>query len=266
METNKIDTEIKKKLADRTFTPSNSAWERLSVQLDEQPKQQKTKWFLYVSVAASIVLLLTIGIQFFSVDNETIFPQEELVIDKKDKEILEEKIDQFINEIPAEEAIVKEEKSTPKQVEKKIAKNEVTFEKPRVDKIKQDQLIVAKVDENIPQKSNDDLLKEASLERIEKMQTNTKSGIKINADALLFAVTHTPKEAKAYYAKYKIDRNDALQTIKTELKKSELNVNPEAILAEVERSIEEDDFQNNFLNTLKRRVTDIASAIASRND
>jgi ABC-type uncharacterized transport system substrate-binding protein len=92
------------------------------------------------------------------------------------------------------------------------------------------------------------------------------SKIKINANDLLFAVTHTPKEVKAYYAKYNVNREDVLKTIKSELKKSNLKVNPETILAEVERTIDDDVFQNNFLKSLKNKVSDIASAIASRND
>ena len=83
---------------------------------------------------------------------------------------------------------------------------------------------------------------------------------------MLFAVTHSQKEVKAYYAKYQINRDDVLKTIKSELKKSNLKVNPETILAEVERSIDDDDFQNNFLKNLKRKVSDIATAIASRNN
>ena len=47
METNKIDKNIQKKFVNRTFKPSNSAWERLSAQLDEQPKQKKNGWFFF---------------------------------------------------------------------------------------------------------------------------------------------------------------------------------------------------------------------------
>lgn len=63
-----------------------------------------------------------------------------------------------------------------------------------------------------------------------------------------------------------MDRDALLNTIKLELKKSNLKVNPNSILAEVERTIDDDDFQNNFLKSLKSKVSDIASAIASRND
>jgi hypothetical protein len=43
-------------------------------------------------------------------------------------------------------------------------------------------------------------------------------------------------------------------------------VNPEIILSEVERAINNDIFQNNFLKYLKKTIANITSAIASRND
>ena len=47
MKTNKLDHSVKEKLANRTFIPSASAWERLSMKLDEQPKEKKRGWFFY---------------------------------------------------------------------------------------------------------------------------------------------------------------------------------------------------------------------------
>ena len=57
-----------------------------------------------------------------------------------------------------------------------------------------------------------------------------------------------------------------LKMIKIELKKSNLKVDPKIILAEVETTIKNDIFQNNFLKSLKVKITDIATAVASRND
>ena len=101
---------------------------------------------------------------------------------------------------------------------------------------------------------------------IPSRKETTNSNIKVNAEDLLYAVTHTSQEVKNYYAKYSMNRDDLLNTIKLELKKSNLKVNPNSILAEVERTIDDDFFQNNFLKSLKSKVSDIASAIASRNN
>ena len=83
---------------------------------------------------------------------------------------------------------------------------------------------------------------------------------------MLFAVTHSSKEVKAYYAKHNLTREDVIKTIKSELQKKNININPNTILAEVERTIGEEDFENNFLKSIKRRVSNFATVLASRND
>ncbi|WP_373940640.1 hypothetical protein OEG92_10220 [Polaribacter sejongensis] len=57
METNNIDKNIKEKLDNRTINPSASAWERLSAQLDEQPKQKKKGWFFYVGASSKYFII-----------------------------------------------------------------------------------------------------------------------------------------------------------------------------------------------------------------
>jgi len=157
MKTNNIDKVVKQKLENRTFSPSESAWERLSMQLEEQPKKKKTNWVLYTGIAASILLLLTIAIQVFNTKEEVIIPENELVIDKVDKEIINQKIDKLINEIPKEEAIVKEEVNIKKEkssktknqkfdTNSKVAIN-IPFTKKEIEKIDEVKSITKTKDE-----------------------------------------------------------------------------------------------------------------------
>tara|TARA_R110002126_G_scaffold112105_1_gene250202 strand:+ start:63608 stop:64441 length:834 start_codon:yes stop_codon:yes gene_type:complete len=277
MKTNKLDKNIKEKFDNRAFEPSASAWERLSVQLDEQPKQKKFGWFFYIGVAASILLLVSIGLQVFSDTSKGHIPIEEIVISPVDKNEIDTKIDKLINEIPASDAIVKNEEI---EVKKEIihplvsAKNQnVSFKKKGTKRTDinltniKSETIITKVDDfktTIILKEIEGFKSEyLSKKMIEKDPNRT---IKINADDLLYAVTHSNKEVKEYYVKYNINREDVLKTIKDELKKSNLKVNPNTILAEVERNINDDFFENNFMKSLKRKVSDIATVIASRND
>ena len=94
----------------------------------------------------------------------------------------------------------------------------------------------------------------------------SKSSINVNPNDLLYAVTHSQNQVEAYYAKHNVTKEDVLNTIKSELKKSNLKVNPNVILAEVENKIATDNYENNFLKNVKKRVSNIATAIASRND
>lgn len=273
MKTNKLDKNIKEKFENRTFEPSASAWERLSVQLDEQPKQKKFGWFFYISAAASILLLVTIGLKVLSKDSEISKPTNEIVNSTIDKKVIDQNIEELMNNVQVLDAVVKnEEVNTAKEIVhdpvianykketnngKKLNDNNFNNQKnestiAEVEKIKRQSI---QKDKSINQYATKDYLKQ-----------NLNSTIKIDAGDLLFAVTHTPKEVKAYYAKYNLNREDVLRTIKSELKKSNLKVNPNTILAEVERNIEDEYFENNFMKSLKKRVSTIAVAIASRND
>ncbi|SDS05316.1 hypothetical protein SAMN05216503_1827 [Polaribacter sp. KT25b] len=260
METNNIDKNIKEKFENRTFEPSASAWERLSTQLDEQPKQKKKGWFFYIGVAASILLL--ISVVFFNKNVET-KPSEIIVDNPIDTTIIDNKINKIINVIPVEKALVKVDEIEEDQKINKdvIAKSykEMHPKKKNIIAKTDDQISITNVDENPSEKS-------ASAIKKVDLQQNPNSRIKINSEDLLYAVTHTPEEVKTYYAKYNLNRDDVLKTIKSELKKSNIKVNPETILAEVERTIDDEDFQNNFMKSLKNKISDIATVIASRNN
>lgn len=266
METNKMDKNIREKLQERTFMPSNSAWERLSVQLDEQPAQKRKGWFFYISIAASILLLVSLGIQLLSNDQEEIQPNHKVVKSPIDKIEINRNIDKLVNEIPVEEAIVKTDKIEEKITVKKsdvIAKKIAIPKKNKITASFKEEQVVAKVKkENIKSA----IPAEIEESKITILKRDPNSRIKINSDDLLYAVTHSSTEVKEYYAKHNLTRDDVLKTIKSELQKSNIKINPNTILAEVERNIGEEDFQNNFMKTLKNKISNIATVIASRND
>ena len=266
METNKIDKNVKEKFTNRTFRPSTSAWERLSLQLDEQPKSKKFGLFFYTGIAASILLLVTISIQIFNNDSDVLLQKEEIVISPIDKKQFDMKIDDQINQISFPEVLVKNEVLELKQeiINLPVIINKNSVSKP--DKFYKKNLSTNEIVGNKDDVISNEIKKSKEILNHKILKQDPNSSIKINADDLLYAVTHSSKEVKAYYAKYNIDREEVLKTIKSELKKSNLKVNPNTILAEVERSIDDDFFENNFMKVLKKRVSDIAVAIASRNN
>ncbi|PQJ81644.1 hypothetical protein [Polaribacter glomeratus] len=263
METNNRDKNIKEKFANRTFEPSASAWDRLSAQLDEQPQKKKKGWFFYTGAAASVLLLISIGFQVFSdIPKQNGSIKEIIVNNPIDTNTIDKKSIKFINEIPVEKALVKVDEVAEEQLEINGIANKVEQSYPKKkNKIAKvdSQIVIAKADENFLEKKSSEI-KKGYLEQ------DPNSIIKINSNDLLYAVTHTSEEVKTYYAKNNLRREDILKTIKSELKKSNIKVNPETILAEVERTIDDDDFQNNFMKSLKNKISDIATVIASRND
>ena len=268
MKTNKLDNNIKEKLQNRTFKPSASAWERLSIQLDEQPQQKKRGWFFYIGAAASILLLIAIGIQFLFSDDATkeIKTNNIIVNTNIDSVNIDKKINEFIKEIPLEEAIVKKDSTNTIKKEKVPTKREFIERKTEKNVIKRP-IVIAEVNKT-DFKINNAVKKEVTQKSkvLTSVKQDPNSRIKINSDDLLFAVTHSSSEVEAYYAKNNLTREDVLKTIKSELKKTNIKVNPNTILAEVERNIGQEDFQNKFMKSIKKRVSDLATAIASRND
>ncbi|WP_431167066.1 hypothetical protein [Tenacibaculum halocynthiae] len=258
MKEDRIDKIIKSKLDNRSIEPSNSAWERLSNQLDENQYKTKNKKKIYYGYAASLLLLLSIGFSYFKFNSkEKIKP---ILVNTK-LEILKvdtlKSIDNLINEetitIAKQEYIpipeVKIEKNNLRKIDRKIniKKNEDTFIK--VDKEKNVKI--------------ETLIASASKEKSKKpININT---IKVSGKDLLFAVTHNVDEVKKYYAKHKLNRNKIINTIERELKKSNLKINPETILAEVESDLINDQFKGSFMRKIKLKISDIAIAVADRN-
>jgi len=277
MEANKFDKKIKDKLINRTIIPSASAWERLSVQLDEHKTTKKRGWIFYIGIAASIVLLFAIGLEFLSSSSLEILPNDELVVSPTDQKQLENKIDAVLkNEIQEETVIVNH---SEKDIEtKKQDQTTLAHQQPTNSKTKTTQkMLIAKV------VSKDDSIKNETIYSVEnadnefvempidsdekqvKKSQNLKSSIRINPDDLLYTVTHSPEKDKSYYTNYEIKRDEVLKLIKNELKKSDIKMNPETLLAEIERSVFEEQFDSNFIKLVKEKVTLLASTIANRN-
>ena len=255
MQTNKIDKQIADKLKDREFKPSLSAWERLSEELNKEPVKKKHSWVLYLGYAASIVVLIGAGFLYILNDNNKLTPQNIIVNATTDTLKLKEVNLKEI--IPVEEAIVKviERKEKYKNIKtKKIQFKEES--KRTVANVSKQRIGKILVNHKVKKEDKDSTIANSK---------KGKSSILVNSDDLLFVVTHSQEEVKEYYAKYKINRKDVLDTIRKELIKSNLTINPETILAEVEYDIKETDFEQNFMKKFKSKLSNVIVVIADRN-
>lgn len=96
MELNKFEKDIKEKLEKRTLQPSKDAWGKLSGRLDVLDKKKDDRSYWWIGIAASIVGILFIALQFLN-DTTTVKGTPEIVITP---EIIQEKND---NQITLEE-------------------------------------------------------------------------------------------------------------------------------------------------------------------
>ncbi|WP_369047770.1 hypothetical protein [Tenacibaculum sp. UWU-22] len=258
MQLNNIDKQIAKKLQNRKIQPSSSAWDRLSSQLDAHQNKKKKNWFFYIGYAAGFVLFLGLGIAYFFKSNHN-NPTVEVVVKNE--------IDTLKTNNTKTKTLIYNEKKAVVKVEKRHKKKTIK-KQPN----KTTTPIIKSVVEN-PEEvvvkdtiSNQSSTKEKLVADLPPQENeNHNTSIKVNSQDLLFAVTHTPKEVKEYYARHKINQEDVLKTIKYELKKSNLNIDPNTILAEVEKSIDDDEFGKDFMQKLKLKISNIAVAIAERN-
>ncbi len=279
---NNIDKIIKNKLQDRKLTVSASAWERLSHQLAHYPKEKKKrKWILYLGYAASIAILISVFFLLNNKDKNQLNSHKEILVETK---IDSSKIEQNqFKENRVEEAIVKVDKTVKKQI--KIHHKVKSFVANKILNSSQNSVIASnkaiyktKKKTNIVTRKNDEVILKNNLIIAQNTKTPTKlltkkpshsskskAKISINPDDLLFEVTHSKTEIKNYYAQYNISRKEVLQNIKKQLKKSNIKINPETILAAVERDVNDEFFRNHFLQNLKSKVSTIVIAIADRN-
>ncbi|GFD93096.1 hypothetical protein KUL156_39290 [Alteromonas sp. KUL156] len=258
MSSNNIDKHIAEKLKNRELKPSNSAWERLETRLDNQEATKKRNWFLYIGYAAGLALLISfVALYFTGSDSKTLI--EEVIVNTSidTLKINNKGIEKFIKN--TDEAVVElEENKQEKQIRKKkkiivirsstLREEEKVFKNIQNQELPREEEVVAKMDKPIETK---------------KKEFNSR--VKVNSDDLLFSVTHTPNEVKEYYAKHKLKREDVLKAIEDELKESNLKIDPSIILAEVERTIDDEEFKGDFMQKLKSRISDIAVAIVDRN-
>ena len=288
METNNIDKIVRDSLKSRTIQPSNSSWERLSNRLDIAQEKKRKNWFLYTGYAASVLLLISVAF-FMNTDDVTEPITPNTVVTSPIIDTTKFVKPTIKNTAPVETVIVKKDKVE----EKKSQKN--TLVKKRRPQIKQAKIIEKNPVVLAHNKSNIIVEnKETSIENRIKIDVNSllksvdqttakvaettivipnktkkylqNSTIKINSDALLYAVTNPGKDVNEYYKKYDIDRNDVLKNIQKELNKTNLKIDANTLLTDVERKIDEETFKKSFMQVVKGKITGLASAIANRNN
>jgi hypothetical protein len=79
MEPNNIENQIREKLHSREIQPSAQAWDRLDAMLSESEERKTRRPFGFLFIAASITVLLTVGMLFFTQNGPEIQTKEEVV-------------------------------------------------------------------------------------------------------------------------------------------------------------------------------------------
>ena len=219
MEPNKIDTQIKDKLNNRTITPSAPSWDRLEAMLNSSEKNKPIKKYNWIAVASAIVVFLGLGI--FYTTTPTSNPQND-----NSSSIVAVNESKNISAAPS--PTIAGEKQSPilahTNSKKIIARTNITEENP-IQELEPIQKIVAQEIATNPKASPptnykyispEDLLNEIQTGQkaiTNNIKTVSKNKIKINAASLL---TGIEKELDSVYRETTLDKlNKNFNKIKT---------------------------------------------------
>jgi hypothetical protein len=219
MEQNKLENQIREKLNSREIQPSAQAWDRLDAMLSVAEEKKTKRSFGWLYIAASIMVLLTVGMFLFTQkdtgpDNQNTVVESEVMKDSIQKE--ENKFQTPINKIQENkesQVAVSTETPNPKSQNQAPNKEEVSVinqnQKNNQQSINQNPLINREKQIEF-QNSSDVALKElpkietgkefissnnksdefllAGLDKTASQSTNKKASVKVDAKSLLSQV------------------------------------------------------------------------------
>jgi hypothetical protein len=92
----------------KEFASMESVWNRVEEKLDTTVLKKETKTWKKIAVAASILLCVSIGYQFFKLSNELIIPDNNVVTNEKPKVLIDDKIQETESAIAPEYPNIKD--------------------------------------------------------------------------------------------------------------------------------------------------------------
>lgn len=250
----KFEENIKDKLENRTLSPSTDAWSKLSERLDKEDKTSKKPVFWWLSIAAGLLILIAISIQFFNGDDtEKLIPQ---VVEKeatenefeiKESELQIEKRPQLATEEYEEE--VENEKTNSIREVQTIKLKKGTQNSPKIEIKLAEQNPIDK--EEILNEEARDLLSEAMIKNavtdaLDTLKSEDTSITDKEIDSLL-------KLASKELFKDKLQK----ETSKT--------VDADALLQSVEEEMGQ-SFRSKVFDALKGGYETVKTAVAERNN
>jgi hypothetical protein len=94
MEPNKLENQIREKLDSREIQPSEQAWNRLDTMLSVAEEKKTRRPFGFLFIAASITILLTVGMLFFTQNGPEIQTKND-VVNFETKDTIQKKVNEI---------------------------------------------------------------------------------------------------------------------------------------------------------------------------
>lgn len=250
METDKFEKHIKSQFKDREIQPSENAWAKVSSELNTDESNKKPV-YLWMGIAASVMVLIGFTIFFFNSlnnVNETQFK----IVDGNAKKTLE--IEKTIKTEPFQEKeqVVIAKNDTFEQEEINVDEKQ-TFVSKKENNVIKDAIVVAIVEKVTPQKLANKL-------GVSDDVINTKVSdivAQINVLEQHTNVTDAEVDSLLKRAQQEILHEKIFNTNKS--------VNAMALLTEVEGELDQ-SFRDQIFNSLKASFIKVRTAVADRNN
>ncbi len=220
MEPNKLENRIKETLNSREIQPSAQTWDRLDAMLTVAEEKKTRKPFGFLFIAASITVLLTVGLFFFTQDGAKVQPNNN-VVTTEIKDAVQRPIKETIQIVEQNQEVVSNQPTTdnrqPTTNNQRVSINNQTpnnqsqssnqksiKQNPLINREKEIEYLINSSDiavkdlpkirtgsqviigSNTEVKSDEALL--ASLDNAAKQSTNKQSNVKVDAKNLLSQV------------------------------------------------------------------------------
>jgi hypothetical protein len=210
MEPNKLENQIREKLHSREIQPSTQAWNRLDAMLSEAEEKKTRRPFGFLFIAASITVLLTVGMLFFTQNGPEIQPKNDVVTSEKN-----DTIQKMVNgistprvennqEVVSNQPTTNNQQPTTTNQRVSISNQKSNIQNPLINRNKEIEYLINSSDialKDLPKistgsqvisgsnkevMSDEELL--AGLENFAKQSVNKKSNVKVDAKNLLSQV------------------------------------------------------------------------------
>lgn len=248
METDKFEKHIKAKFQEREMLPSENAWAKIASELKDDDAKKKPV-YLWMGIAASIVVLLGIALFYFNgnaVSNE--LPTE--IVDTEMENKLEDVIIKESLPFKSEEEVVEVSSESKTSVEK------VKVEEPIVPRIQESKVLDDKIEVAVNQVP--------TTETIEKLIPDEIIDSKVAAIIAQVSVL----EQNSTVTDAEVD--SLLKRAQDEILREKIfnknkSVDAMALLTEVEDELDQ-SFRDQIFDSLKAGFIKVRTAVADRNN
>ena len=245
---NKIEKQFRETLSSREIQPSAQAWDRLDAMLSvaEEKKTKRSPFlsFQFIGIAASILVLLTVGMFFFTQKGANIKPQNNVVDTETKKDTVQNPTKN--NQAPILNSIIQNQGVVSSETQQKTENSQQTTNKSIINQktaVNQNQIINEKVN---PDQKQEVIAQKETPKLDDRKEIIIKKDINVKSDEVLVAdLDKTSKQAAS--------------------QKSTVKVDAKSLLSQVDGEVEY-TFREKVLNKMNKNYKEIKVALANRNN